>query len=76
MPPCIPPAITPGVPLPLPHQHPALGTPPALTASPSVLQGHPAGTQTPKPSKPCPPGRDTACHQPLGQGHLFLAGPT
>lgn len=76
MPPSIPQAITPGIPLPFPRQHPALGTPPALTASPSVLQGHPAHTQTRRPSNPCPPGRDTACHQPLGQGHPFLAGPT
>lgn len=36
---------TPGIPLPLPC-HPALGTPPALTARPSVLQGHSARTKT------------------------------
>lgn len=68
------PAITPVIPLPLPHQHPTLSTPPALTASPPLLQGNPACTQTPETLHPLSPGRDTVSHQPLGQGHL--AGPT
>lgn len=59
-----PPAITPRIPLPLPCQHPALGTSPALTASFSVLQGHPARTKTTRLCKPFPPGRDSIRQTP------------
>lgn len=58
-----PPGNTPGIPLPLPC-HPALGTPPALTARPSVLQGHSTRTKTTRPCKPFPPGRDRVRQSP------------
>lgn len=59
-----PSAITPGIPLPLPCQHPALGTPPTLTASFSVLQGHRALTKTTSLCKPFLPGRESVRQTP------------
>lgn len=59
-----PQAITSGILLPLPCQHPALGTPPALIASFSVLQRHPARTKTTRLCKLFPPGRDSVRQRP------------
>lgn len=54
-----PPAITSGIPLPLPCQHP-----PGHPSGPSVLQGHAARTKTMRLCEPFSPGRDSVRQSP------------
>lgn len=61
-------AITSVIPSPLPHQHPTLSTPPALTASPPLLQGNPACTQTPETLQPLSPRQGHGQPPALGPG--------